>query len=160
MHYVILGAALFLSLALEGTLFNSLTVFGVKPDLLLILVIIYSLFRGSIPGAKLGFVYGLAEDLLFGNFVGLNAASKMLVGYAIGWGERRFFKDNLLVPIMSVLVGTLGFLAIYLLLFSFVSGGKYWTAFSDMVLPLCFYNTLLGSLIYQPLSRWLRPKRW
>ncbi|HHW07704.1 MAG TPA: rod shape-determining protein MreD [Clostridia bacterium] len=164
MHYFILGAALFLSLTLEATLFNHLTLAGVKPDLLLVLVIIYSLFRGSAAGAKLGFVYGLVEDLLLGNYVGLNAACKMLVGYAIGWGEKRFFKDNILVPVFAVFTGTLGFLLIYFMLFSLVAGGGAWAPFSHMVLPLCAYNTLLGILLYRPLYRsltegLLRPER-
>lgn len=153
MAYVILGAALFLSLTLEATLFTHLTLHGIKPDLLLVLVIIFSLFRGSVPGAQLGFVYGLVEDLLLGNYIGLNAACKMLVGYVIGWIGKRFFKDNLLVPVLSVFTGTLGFLLLYLLLFSLVTGGSAWGAFSDMALPLCLYNTLLGLLLYRPLYR-------
>jgi len=163
--YLVLGVALFLSLALEATLFNHLTLAGVKPDLLLVLVIIYSLFRGSVAGAGLGFIYGLVEDLLLGNYIGLNAACKMLVGYASGWGEKRFFKDHLLVPVLSVFTGTLGFLLLYLMLFSLVAGAGAWATFSRMVLPLCFYNTLLGTLLYRPLYRsltegLLRPERW
>ncbi|NLC76806.1 MAG: rod shape-determining protein MreD [Clostridia bacterium] len=165
MHYLVLGAYLFLSLTLEATLFNNLTIWGVKPDLLLILVIIYALFRGSVPGAQLGFFYGLVEDLLLGNFVGLNAAGKMLVGYGIGWGEKRFFKDNLFVPVFTVSVGTVAFLFLYVLLYSIVSGTGHFTAFRQMALPLALYNTLIGTVVYKPLARsltdgLLRIHRW
>lgn len=153
MHYVILGAILFLCLTLEATLFDELTFYGVKPDLLLVLVIIYAFFRGSVRGAKLGFVFGIAEDLLMGRFVGLNAASKMLIGYLIGWGERRFYKDNLLVPIIIVFGGTIVSHFLYLAFFTVVSGKGQMLAFKQFTLPLALYNTVMGLLIYKPFAR-------
>lgn len=165
MHYGILGACLFLSLTLEGTIFNNLTLWGIKPDLLLVIVIIYGLFRGSVPGAQLGFVYGLVEDLLLGHFVGLNAASKMLIGYGMGFGEKRFFKDNIFVPVFTVFTGTIVFLFLYLSLYSLVSGISHLTAFRQMAIPLAMYNTIVGTLVYKPLARsltdgLLRIDRW
>lgn len=165
MHYGILGACLFLSLTLEATVFTNLTLWGIKPDLLLIVVIIYGLFRGSVPGARLGFVYGLVEDLLLGHFVGLNAAGKMLIGYSMGWGEKRFFKDNIFVPVFTVFTGSIVFLFLYLLLYSLVSGINHFTAFRQMAIPLALYNTVVGTLIYKPLARsltegLLRIDRW
>lgn len=152
MHYAILSAALFLSLALGATLFDELTFYGVKPDLLLVIVIIYALFRGSVRGAQLGFLYGLAEDLIMGRFVGLNAASKMLVGYMIGWGERRFYKENFLVPIATVFLGTIVSHFLYALFFTIVSGKGQFAYFRQFVLPLALYNTIMGLAIYKPFT--------
>lgn len=155
MHYLILSAILFLSLTLESTLFDQLTFYGVKPDLLLVLVLFYGLFRGSISGAKLGFFYGLAEDLLLGRFVGLNAATKMLVGYLIGLGERRFFKNNLILPILVVFGGTLLSHFMYTLLFSLISGYGQFILFRQYALPLAVYNAIMGLIIYKPFTKYL-----
>lgn len=155
MHYLILSVILFLSLTLETTLFDQLTFYGVKPDLLLILILFYALFRGSVSGAKIGFFYGLAEDLLLGRFVGLNAATKMLIGYLVGLGERRFFKDNLILPVLLVFGGTLLSHLLYVSLFTLISGYGQFVLFRQYALPLAIYNVIMGIFIYRPFSKFL-----
>lgn len=155
MHYFILGGALFLSLALQATLFDGLTIQGVKPDFLLILIIIYALFKGSVSGAGLGFVYGLAEDLLLGRFIGINAGVKMLIGYMAGWGERRFYKDNILVPIVTIFIGTMVSHFLYVLFLTIVSGKSQFMLFRQFFLLFALYNTFSGLFIYRPFARFL-----
>ena len=152
MHYFTLAILLFLSLTLETTFFDLFTFYGVKPDFLLILVLFYSLFRGSIAGAKIGFIFGLAEDLLLGRFVGLNAATKMLIGYLTGFGERKLFKDNLILPLLVVFGGSVLSHLIYISFFSLVSGVNQFVLFRQFALPLAAYNSLMGLIIYKPFS--------
>ncbi|MFA5535823.1 MAG: rod shape-determining protein MreD [Bacillota bacterium] len=155
MHYFILAVLLFLSLTLETTVFDLFTFYGAKPDFLLILVLFYALFRGSIAGAKIGFIFGLAEDLLLGRFVGLNAATKMLIGYLAGFGERKLFKDNLILPLLVVFIGSILSHLIYIFFFSLVSGLNQFILFRQFALPLAAYNSLMGFIIYKPFSKYM-----
>jgi len=100
-----MGVLLILCLVLQATVFNYLTVAGVKPDLLLIIVVLYGLLYGKKAGV-LGFVYGLVEDLITGRFIGFNALTKGLMGLLIGYLEPKLFKDHILVPVIILFVGT------------------------------------------------------
>ncbi len=73
---LVVGAAL-----LETTvLFNRLKIYGLKPDLVLLIVIFASLYRGSSWGALTGFLGGVVEDSFSGGLVGMNCLTKTLVG--------------------------------------------------------------------------------
>ena len=104
-HVFWMGVLLILCLVLQATVFNYLTVAGVKPDLLLIIVVLYGLLYGKKAGV-LGFVYGLVEDLITGRFIGFNALTKGLMGLLIGYLEPKLFKDHILVPVIILFVGT------------------------------------------------------
>lgn len=77
------------------------------PDFLLAAVALEALFYGPRQGAAIGFIYGMVEDIYLGRYLGLNALVKALVGYGIGLGESRVYKDNLLVPVLALGTATL-----------------------------------------------------
>lgn len=79
-----------LLVALQTTLIPFLSVANIIPDILLIWVVYTALQSGQIPATVLGFSAGLFVDLLSGQFLGLSALSKTVVGFAAGY----FFNDN------------------------------------------------------------------
>jgi rod shape-determining protein MreD len=85
MRYIVLAFLAFIALVLETTLFNELIVAGVKPDLILIIVILYALFNGPRQGAFVGLGLGFIEDLFQAKYFGLNMASKFTIGLLIGF---------------------------------------------------------------------------
>ncbi|MDS1029401.1 rod shape-determining protein MreD [Bacillota bacterium LX-D] len=105
-RYIVLGVLLLISLLLESTVLDYFKIAGTKPDLLLLLVVFSGLLHGHVVGAKTGFIFGLVEDLYTGSFLGLNAVSKMLVGYLVGWSETKIFKENLFIPALTSFVST------------------------------------------------------
>ncbi len=110
---------LFLTVVLQSTLLNSITLIGVKPDLVLVLVILTSNYSGKIKGEIMGFSAGLAEDFLSLSPFGFNALIKTVVGYLGGATEGKIFLDPLVVPAVFVLIGTIikAFLGFILLAF-------------------------------------------
>lgn len=110
----LLGLAIFpvLGLWLETTVSLYLPT---VPDLLLVAISLEALFYGPRQGAAIGFIYGMVEDIFLGRYLGLNALIKALVGYGIGWGENRVYKDNLLVPVLALAAATLAANLLWLL---------------------------------------------
>jgi rod shape-determining protein MreD len=148
---------------LEATLLEFFRMAGVKPDLLLLLLIFYSLEHGANRGAVLGMIYGLLEDLYEGRFLGLNALIKMLVGYAVGLGKDKLNRDNPLVPVFLTGVASLGAGLLFLLL-SPLGGIAYpWSSgLLTVVLPASVYNTSLTFLsqsFYRRRVEWVAKKR-
>ncbi|MGR6835367.1 rod shape-determining protein MreD [Syntrophomonas erecta] len=107
MRYLVLAILPFVAIFLQSTLFSIYSIKGAMPDLILIFVVFHALLSGNLKGSFYGFLCGLLEDLYMGRFIGLNALSKALVGYVVGRLQGVVFKENLLVGIIGVLVGTL-----------------------------------------------------
>jgi len=156
MRYYILTLLFFISLILQSTLFARLTVAGMKPDLVLVFVIIFALLRGSGEGAAAGFIGGLLQDLMFGQNIGMNTLSKMVTGYAVGVLERKIYKENLLIPLGVLFAGT--FLnETFLYFLRFVSQGSgtagayaegYFAFVRSVIFPTAVYNCCLVPFIY------------
>jgi rod shape-determining protein MreD len=76
------AAAVAAVLTLNTTAFDRISIWGAKPDLLLAIVVYLSLFKGPVWGIIAGFVLGVLQDAQSHHVLGLNAASKAVVGYA------------------------------------------------------------------------------
>ena len=63
---------------------------GIVPDLILILLVFYTLKNGQIYGTILGFVYGFLFDLITGSLLGSAMLSKTLSGFVTGY----FYNEN------------------------------------------------------------------
>ncbi|MCS6999924.1 MAG: rod shape-determining protein MreD [Bacteroidota bacterium] len=80
--YAVIG----LGAILIGTLAsNLLTIGGITPDLLLLVIVALALHRGQLPALVFGFVMGLLFDIVSTDVIGSNALVKMLAGYVAGF---------------------------------------------------------------------------
>lgn len=145
----VLGVILICGIILQLTVFNFIKVAGVKPDLILIIIIFNALLNGSKDGAVLGLIGGLLQDLLTGQFIGLNALSKAATGYIFGFAGRKLYKENIIIPILSLLVGSLINDAIFYFLASFINLGiPFIKAIQSKMIPAAIYNCCLSPFIY------------
>jgi rod shape-determining protein MreD len=161
-RWVVLAFLLLVSLVLETTLFHWLSLWGVQPDLVLILVVFFALFSGSLGGAFFGFLGGLAQDALSGQYLGLNAFSKLVAGYIVAQLERKIYKEHTLIPIIVVFIVSLtSQILIFLLLLPITNQPPYTEVFTREILPAAAYNCLVAVLTYskfrQSITRgWLK----
>ncbi len=164
MKFAVWVVAFLMNLVFQSTLFTFFQIKGVRPDLLIILVIFVALFRGPVEGGKAGFLAGLLEDLVVGQFIGMNAFIKMFVGIVVGLFEKRLYRENLLIPTAMVFIGTFIAGTLFILLFnSFGPDIKWIEGLYSLVMPTCLYNTIIGFLIYKPIYRLhkhFKGKRW
>ena len=99
-----------LSLVLETTVFGKLSVFGAKPDLVLIVIVLVALHRGPLPGEIYGFIGGLLEDFVTFGSLGIQALVKTLTGFGVGFLRNKIEEENelllmLLVFFMAIISG-------------------------------------------------------
>ena len=95
---LLLGAAVLL----QTTVLEIVAVFGVKPDLQLILVAFLALRRGSMSGQIAGFVGGLLEDVVTLSPLGFHAIVKALVGFCAGLPFGLIRASAVVVPVLLV----------------------------------------------------------
>ncbi len=139
------------ALFLQASIFSVFNIKGAVPDLLLIFIIFFALINGPKKGGVYGLLCGLLEDLYLGRFIGMNAIAKGITGYAIGNLQINVFKENLLVGVISVLIGSILNIIILLLLTVVFS-----TSFSvDLhFLVDVFFHLSYNFLLAIPLYMW------
>ena len=138
-----------LAIMVQTTALQVVRIWGIIPDLVMILVIFNGFLRGTREGAFLGLVAGLLLDFSAGGYFGLNALTMVLAGYLAGIAESRLYKDNLVIVMFLVgLVTVVSQLAQYLLLLYVDVSITPGVAIFRSILPTALYNVLVVPLLY------------
>jgi len=91
----------------ESSIFSNISFLLVVPDLVLICSIYYSLVNGSLYGESMGFVSGLFMDFISGVPLGFNCLYRTIIGYVAGLFSSSIILGGLLIPMVSVGIGTI-----------------------------------------------------
>lgn len=143
----------------QTTVVPAFTFGGIVPDIPLVLTILVGLRRGPELGLLTGFGFGVAQDLLGGGLLGIQAISKGVVGFWAGGLPGLFLTAHPVVQIMSLVLGSLGEGALrFGLLKLFASPPGFLELFSRVILPQTLYNGLVGGLALFSLY-WVRRER-
>ncbi|MFH1006306.1 MAG: rod shape-determining protein MreD [Candidatus Latescibacterota bacterium] len=129
----------------QATYGEKLTLFGIRPDLVLLTLAYVALSGGQIEGTVLGFFAGFLQDVYAPEYFGLNAFAKSVVGFAVGYGRGSVVIEH---------VGTRGLILFgaafgHDLLYFLLRGD--WVYVLRIGLPTAFYTALLGvgiSILY------------
>lgn len=152
------------SLLVQVSALNSFQIFGVKPDLVMLVVVFNAFLRGHREGAFVGFVAGIFQDILTGSYIGLNALSYMTVGYLVGMTEAKLYKDSsVIIMVLTWFASIAGQLVYYLLLLFGGVGISPVVALTRVMFPAATYTALLVPLFYKKfyqsnLSGWLKSR--
>ena len=147
---------LLLPLALQTAFFSHLPLFGVIPNLILIITVCYGLLKGTWPGLTFGLISGFCLDLAGSGILGINIIVMGVLGFGAGYLERMVFKDYLMVPIGAVLAGTVfGELFSYCILLAFGWRIAFFSFLVSTLLPLCLYHLILTGPVYYGIKKGL-----
>jgi rod shape-determining protein MreD len=91
----------------QATVFHEISIFGVRPDFTIAVVVSLGILLGKDRGAIVGLASGMLQDIVFGKPVGISALSYTLVGYLVGINSEKIFKENIVVPVVFTLGATI-----------------------------------------------------
>jgi rod shape-determining protein MreD len=115
----------------------------------LVFVIFFALLNGENRGTFYGLFCGLLEDLYTGRIIGTNAISKAITAFIVGKLQGNVFKENVLVGVTAVAIGTMINSALFLVLavisLQNFSVNKY--VFTKVLFQI-IYNTIITAPIY------------
>lgn len=155
--YLKIGIIVF-TLLIQLTLINLFTIQGLKPDLILLVVIVFSLLKGAEEGAISGFASGLLQDIFSSGLLGINALAKTVMGFICGVLKERIFAEHILfiIPVITFLVSISQSMLIFLVLNAF--GVEYSLVWSlkQVAIPEALYNSLLAPFIFLAVKRILK----
>ena len=137
---------------LQASAIPHFRIWGVFPDLPLLVVVSWSLLRGSRSGLVWGTVAGLSIDLLSGTPTGAVTLALAAVGSLAGLTRRSAFRGQLLLPIAATFVATVLYNLIVLLAMLLSGRRVEWLeTLTQVVLPAGVLNLLLLPVVYFPL---------
>lgn len=103
-QYIISILLFFPLLLIQTTVVPLLAIDTVIPDLILILLVYYSITQGQIYGSVLGFVYGFLFDIITGSLLGSAMIAKTLAGFTAGYFSSENKRDQYLISYNFALI--------------------------------------------------------
>ncbi|MBU4602975.1 rod shape-determining protein MreD [bacterium] len=155
MKILLKGAIIVVALVTQLTLINSVTILGLKPDLLMVVVVVFSLRKGEKEGTISGFASGLLQDIFSTSLLGINALAKTVIGFTCGILKEEIFHEHILfiIPVITFIASFMQSILIFLLLRAF--GIEYNLAWSlkQIALPEALYSSLLSPFIFLAINK-------
>jgi rod shape-determining protein MreD len=146
---------LLLTALLQTTALPSLTVLGVKPELMLLAVLAWSMLRGVEEGLLWAFVGGLMLDLFSGGPLGASTLALLVASFLSGLAQGSVTRSSFLLPMVAALAGTLLYHGLLLLIVQLARGTVPWAdSLFQVTLPSLAVNTLLMPVMFRALA-WL-----
>ncbi|MFW6180914.1 MAG: rod shape-determining protein MreD [Spirochaetota bacterium] len=101
---VLIGFFIFL----QSTIFyESVSLQGVQPDFVLIVVCVAAYILGPLPGQVIGFCAGLLIDILAGGLLGISAFAYTVIGYGVGSVASRLYRHSVFTSAIMLFFATL-----------------------------------------------------
>ncbi|MBK6429438.1 MAG: rod shape-determining protein MreD [Anaerolineae bacterium] len=149
---------------LQTTFVPYLSLLGAKPNLMLLVVVAWTLIAGSREGLWWAFIGGLWLDLLGGSPLGASALALVAAAYLIGQGAGAIFRERLLIRVLSGLAAGLVYGSVLLGLLALGGRPADWPAtLVRVIVPDALYNAMLLPVVYVLVlaaSRRVGSRRW
>jgi rod shape-determining protein MreD len=147
---------------LQSTLAPYIKISNVHPDLVLVVVIGWTILRGLSDGVVWAVIGGLSLDLLSGGPFGLFTLAMLVVTLVTSLFHGRLFGSSIILPLSLTFPLSLLFNGLALLLLNLLGRPIIWNeAFSAVLVPVAIFNTAVMLLVFPllyMLNRWLNPQ--
>lgn len=149
---IVLLFCIFLIFILQCDWVQALSLGGVIPNVILILVVSVAFFRGCTVGLLTGFLCGLLQDLLFGDVLGFYAMVYMCAGYFSGLAHKEFYDYDLKLPLTLIAAADLFYSFIVYGFLFLIRGRLNFTYYlTRVILPEAVYTVLAAVAVYSVL---------
>ena len=143
---------------LQCTVFSSLELAGIKPNLLIIITASFGFMRGSREGMLVGFVSGLLADIQFGDMIGFYALIYLLIGFINGLFQRLYFDEDIKLPLFLISISEFVYgIIVYFLTYLLRSDFNFLLYLNKIILPELIY-TIVITLVLYPLILFINHK--
>lgn len=139
---------------LQATIVPAIPYVDVRPDLVLLLVLAWTMVRGTTEGAVGAMVGGLALDIFSPLPLGTHALALLMVIVPVGWLGAPFYRGNLVFPIGGAFLATVLYNVLLLALSRLLGHDILWSGLLwRVVLPMALIEATLMPIIYWVLDR-------
>jgi rod shape-determining protein MreD len=123
---------------------------GVKPNLVLVAVVLVTILVGLLPGITWAFTAGLTANLLVGDPLGSIPLAMLLVAVLVAGGARVLGRVGWIYPIVATLVGSIAADLITLGISQLVTEAAATAIPVDLILAAATLNAAIAALVLYP----------
>jgi len=114
----IMAAIIIINFIFQTSLYNYVNIFGVIPNISLILVVIFAMMTNSIVGGFLGILTGVLYDIMLQDIFGVYTLIFFIIGCIIGSFSEDVYRDNyMLYGLISLLSTIFMHFSLFVILF-------------------------------------------
>ena len=138
---------------LQVTLGNVIEIGGIKPNLLIILPVLFGFLHGKNEGMFVGFFAGFMYDIFFSGLFGFSSLVFVYIGYFSGVFYQKYEETEMLIPLGLLLAGnfSFGFLS-YIGNFLLHNRLNVMYYVSRFILPEVVYTLIIAVVLYKPVA--------
>lgn len=149
---IVFAIILIIAYLVETTFAGVLQLGNVVPNLVIIIVCMFSLIRGKRAGLIFGFFAGLLIDLFNGyeNVIGINALIYMYIGFINGIFKNIIYINNFHIPLLSVGLSDLAVSFInYIITFLLRNRLNLIFYIKNIIIPEIVYTIFITLIVYK-----------
>jgi rod shape-determining protein MreD len=137
----------------QSTILEYFEIFSIRPNLLIVLMVIVALHRNPVESAAMGLFLGLSMDILMGKTLGWYALLFFLTTLPISIINEKLYREKFLVLVTFTFASTVAIETMFfLIIFMFRSYSYLPYLFSTIILPEAIYNSILILPLFKPIS--------
>lgn len=137
-----------IALLLQTTLVETISIYQIKPDIVIIVLVFISFYDGKIAGTIFGFFAGWFQDIYSPEYLGLNTLCKSVMGFFIGCTSRGVIEESFVAQGIILFLATFCHDMLYFLIYSWGHMHDYlWYVFRYS-LPTALYTTGVGLFLF------------
>lgn len=139
---------------LQSNFFMWFNIAGIKPNLLVILVLFIGLFANRTMGIAYGTGIGIVIDILVGHVIGIYAVTLGIIGFLAAVFDKNFSKDSRITIIFMVAGATIIFEILnYLLNYMFLGNNIEIINFIYILVIEILFNIILTIILYSLIQK-------
>ena len=146
---IVLFVLICICFVLQTSVFPAIAFAGIVPNLLIILVSAFGFMRGKKEGMFIGFFSGLVIDIFCGSYLGVYALLYMCVGYLNGYFRKRFYPEDIKLPLLLIALSDLLLnLGVYVIMFFIRGRFHLFSYMKTVILPELIYTMVITIFLY------------
>lgn len=146
---VVTAVVVLVAYLLQCTVFPSLEIAGIKPNLMLIVTASFGFMRGPREGMFVGFASGLLIDIQYGDMIGFYAFIYLIAGFVNGLFEQIYFDEDIKLPLFLIAGSDFVYgLVVYFLTFLLRSDFNFLFYLNRIIVPETIYTIAVTLAIY------------
>lgn len=147
---IVYGFIAIITLCLQSSYMKFIEIRGIAPNIIIALIVSYSIIRGKKEGAILALFIGITHDIMYGKVIGCYSLIYFYIGYFSGYFNKHFYEDNYLLSVLLISLCDLIY-GIYIYVFTFLFRGRLNISFYffKIIIPEFVYTAVFSLLIYK-----------
>lgn len=139
---------------MQTSLMPRFVIWGVHPDLMLIVVVSWTLTRGYREGLRWALIGGVVLDFLSSAPFGTFTASLLAVSPLVDTIQNSFFGMGVLLPAAATIASTFVYDIVTIVFLQLLGhDATWWSSIREVMLPSAVLNTLFMIPVYS-ITRW------